>query len=294
LNGQGFEHVQDSSYGNYCSSTSYVDDHQNFIWMLNMSNGSFSPGSSSSAVHHVWPVRSGQQNYPDRTFPANVWKTGQTASYHSGDDGDLQYGVAWPGPRFIDHSDGTVSDNLTGLMWIKDANCFSYLDVENTWITIADFNVNSGGYGCTDYTASYEDWRLSNLNELLSLIDHRSTSYSTPSLPAYHPFINIINRWFRSSNTSAEQDNSYNKWGVDINTGFPYDNYGESSLVDFWLVRGGVHQDGSVNLSDAVTALQIVAGIVPTDAMDIGADVNGDGKIGIEEAIYYLKEAAGF
>ena len=41
----------------------------------------------------------------------------------TGQDGELQAGVAWPEPRFIDNRDGTVTDNLTGLMWLKDAGC---------------------------------------------------------------------------------------------------------------------------------------------------------------------------
>ena len=31
----------------------------------------------------------------------------------------------WPSPRFIDNLDGTVTDDLTGLMWLKDTNCIN-------------------------------------------------------------------------------------------------------------------------------------------------------------------------
>ncbi len=65
--------------------------------------------------------------------PAAVWRTGQTACYSSGgalvpcagtsQDGDIQAGATWPMPRFTDNSDGTVTDNLTGLTWLKNANC---------------------------------------------------------------------------------------------------------------------------------------------------------------------------
>ena len=50
-------------------------------------------------------------------------KTGQTTCYATGDDGDLEKGVAWPNPRFTDNGNGTVTDNLTGLIWLKNANC---------------------------------------------------------------------------------------------------------------------------------------------------------------------------
>ena len=66
-------------------------------------------------------------------LPARVPKTGQTQCYDAsaaidcagtGQDGAFQKGVAWPNPRFTDNSNGTVTDNLTGLIWLKNANCF--------------------------------------------------------------------------------------------------------------------------------------------------------------------------
>ena len=59
-------------------------------------------------------------------YPAMLPKTGQTTSYAAGDDGALQKGVAWPNPRFTDNGNGTVTDNLTGLIWLKNANCFGH------------------------------------------------------------------------------------------------------------------------------------------------------------------------
>jgi hypothetical protein len=85
-------------------------------------------------------------------------KTGQTTCYDSdgnviscegtGQDGDIRAGVAWPTPRFTDNRDGTMSDNLTGLMWLKDADCFGSRDWENALRKVKDFNVNPGNYAC--------------------------------------------------------------------------------------------------------------------------------------------------
>jgi len=58
----------------------------------------------------------------EKAIPTQVPKTGQTTKYSDGDDGDLQKCVAWPDPRFTDNGDGTVTDNLTGLIWLKEAN----------------------------------------------------------------------------------------------------------------------------------------------------------------------------
>jgi hypothetical protein len=76
---------------------------------------------------------------PNASFAGTVAlpETGQTTCYDTegdvipcagtGQDGDIQAGVAWPDPRFRDNGDGTVTDNLTGLMWLKDARLFRRL-----------------------------------------------------------------------------------------------------------------------------------------------------------------------
>src|SRR4030042_1414657 len=56
---------------------------------------------------------------------APVPKTGQTNPYGlTGTDGALQKGVAWPTPRFTDNLNGTVTDKLTGLIWMTTGNAF--------------------------------------------------------------------------------------------------------------------------------------------------------------------------
>ena len=54
--------------------------------------------------------------------PPPLSKTGQATSWGAGDDGDLEGGVAWPNPRFADNGDGTITDNLTGLIWLNFFN----------------------------------------------------------------------------------------------------------------------------------------------------------------------------
>jgi hypothetical protein len=54
---------------------------------------------------------------------AQVAQTGQSTSFAEGDDGDIQAGVSFPTPRFKDNKNGTVTDKLTGLIWLKDASC---------------------------------------------------------------------------------------------------------------------------------------------------------------------------
>ena len=109
---------------------------------------------------------------------AKVEKTGQITSYSNtgGEDGDLKKGVAWPKPRFVDNGNGAVTDRLTKLIWLKNANAF---DVR-TWVqALSDANtLASGSHGLTDGSKA-GDWRLPNVKELQSLIDF---AYYGPAL----------------------------------------------------------------------------------------------------------------
>ena len=109
---------------------------------------------------------------------APVEKTGQITSYSAtgGEDWDLKKGVKWPNPRFTDKGNGTVTDNLTRLIWLKNANAFGL----RTWEqALSDANtLASGSAGLTDGSKA-GDWRLPNVKELHSLIDF---AYYGPAL----------------------------------------------------------------------------------------------------------------
>jgi hypothetical protein len=128
---------------------------------------------------------------------ARVEVTGQTTSYASGDDGDIQAGVPFPRVRFRDKGDGTVVDRLTGLIWLKDTNCFgplSWLDALQAANTLAASSCH-----LTDGSAA-GDWRLPNIKELQSLVDF---SQLFPALPPGHPFLNVQSDGYWSSTTDA-------------------------------------------------------------------------------------------
>ncbi len=57
------------------------------------------------------------------------------------------------------------------------------------------------------------------------------------------------------------------------------------------LYPGDIDHSGTIDLRDAILALKITAGIYP-DEMFLDADISGDGKIGLQEAIYMLRVAA--
>ena len=61
-------------------------------------------------------------------------------------------------------------------------------------------------------------------------------------------------------------------------------------MITFTSPKGDVNGDELIDLTDAVTALQVMSKIGPLPALNKGADVNGDVKVGMEEIIYILQE----
>jgi len=171
--------------------------------------------------------------------PTPVPKTGQTTSYATGDDGDLERGVELVTPRFNDNGDGTVTDNQTGLIWMKDAYCF----VGRDWSeALSDCNALADGQcGLTD-GSSAEDWRLPNINELASLI-HKV--YYHPVVPNTSgtgkwtegdPFNNVQSSTYWSSTTYDHSSDL--AWYVGMSFGIvDPDNKAWGYYV--WCVRGG-------------------------------------------------------
>lgn len=155
-----------------------------------------------------------------------VPKTGQTKSYRTGDDGDLKKGTAWPVPRFTDHGKGTVTDNLTGLMWVKAPHDLDGNSDRQTWDNAIDF--------CNGLNhAGHSDWRLPNVRELQSLIDY---GRSAPVLPSGHPFTGVQSSIYWSSTTDPGHRGS--AWAVHLEYGHTGDG-AKASTSYVWPVRAG-------------------------------------------------------
>ena len=221
-----------------------------FLIMLPASNALASPcigdfncdGSVDADDVATFLVDFGRGEYNNHCDPcfaaAPVEKTGQTTSYATGDDGDLEKGVAWPNPRFTDNEDGTVTDNLTGLIWLKNANCF----LSRIW-TDALSNCNglaNGSCGLTD-GSSAENWRLPNRFELESLLDLGYYSLALPNTAGTgqwsegDPFTNVQASVYWSSSTHAF-DTDY-AWYVHMDSGLAH-NANKSFGFYVWPVRG--------------------------------------------------------
>lgn len=152
---------------------------------------------------------------PTINISATCQKTSYDANIPQNDDGALQRGVAWPSPRFTDNNDGTITDNLTGLMWLKDMNCmktnYPWFDVDETpgtgavcWEHAFDFvkGINNGTYSLCQagpQDAPYTDWRVPNINELKSLSHAAYQDETCGGSPCKNIFEWLLSQGFQSS-----------------------------------------------------------------------------------------------
>ena len=186
-------------------------------------------------------------NYPT----AAVEKTGQTECWDesgtpitctgTGHDGEYQKGSTWPSPRFTDNGDGTVTDNTTGLIWLKDADCLETIGGidrsfgELTWVNALTWcnNLSNGSCGLTDGSTA-GDWRLPNVKELFSLIDFGNVRLA---LPSGHPFLNVWDEAYWSG-TSLADPGVGQAWWVDMYYG-KIDLGSKTGVYRVWPVLGG-------------------------------------------------------
>ncbi len=180
---------------------------------------------------------------------APVAATGQTTSFDTGDldDGQLQRGVTVTGDRFTDNGDGTVTDNLTELMWLKNANCADAVNWENAFTYITELNTsqtmnsNDCFNGVTN-PADYNDWLLPNLRELQSLIDYQyknhalSNTDGTVQWTEGDPFSSVVSSWYWSSTTYVF--NTGAAWMVSLYYGSVFGT-NKPGLGYVWPVRSG-------------------------------------------------------
>jgi uncharacterized repeat protein (TIGR02543 family) len=185
-------------------------------------------GATRSTLQRIWPVRgtsttipqSGQQTCRN---PAD----GTVIACPAGADGALKEGVAWPTPRFIDNvksdltPDGTITDTLTGLTWLKKADCFGATATAQLALTAAN-TLASPACNLSDGSVAGK-WRLPNRNEMRSIIDYEQQDGAA---------------WLATQGFTNPQSGWY--WTSDSFPGFPI----------WWMVK----TEGGVWRSDTVAA----------------------------------------
>lgn len=192
--------------------------------------------------------------------------SGQVVSYQSGDDASLHAGVAWPATRFADNSDGSVTDALTGLVWLKNAGCLASSD----WTTaMAEAQqLASGACGLSDGSKAGQ-WRVPNVWEMESIIDE---SASAPALTAGNPFVNVARGgYWTSTSIFSNPTSAPYAWAIDLTSGQYIDDEVnnlnlKTNVLAVWAVKG--------TSSGAVT-LQATGYYIPYTPGDDGTTAAG-------------------
>ncbi len=149
--------------------------------------------------------------------------------------------MAWPNPRFTDNGNGTITDNLTCLIWDKDANRFG---VQNWPTALTSCNTLDETDNANLSDGSVEgDWRLPNIRELQSLVHYGVFAPALPNTAGTgkwsegDPFYNVRNVVYWSSTTFAFE--TLSAWGVDFGLGIVHTDAKYGALYTVWCVRGG-------------------------------------------------------
>ncbi len=156
--------------GIYWSSTSYFGGvlGSPAAWAIRMADGRYindgKLNSKTGATNGVWAVRGAGGGMVKLAATGYYDEPGQVVA---GDDGSVLAGVALTYPRFVDNGNGTVTDTVTGLVWLQQANCLA-----GNWADslVAVQGLASGQCGLTDGSAAGA-WRMPNRNEMQSLED---------------------------------------------------------------------------------------------------------------------------
>ena len=149
----------------------------------------------------------------------------------TGEDGDWQHGVQPLGDRFTDNGDGTVTDNVTGLMWLQDISHFRQRTWQQALDDVASFNQLPDQL--------YTDWRLPNVRELQSILDY---GQQDPAIPSGHPFLSIPidpHIWTGTTKMGVEPSPFIEAYGVDLEDGSLAGHGKADNLLYVLPVRGG-------------------------------------------------------
>ena len=224
---QNFTSVQNDVYWSSTSNAGSVS----IAWLVNMST-TLSNMSKTGWSAYLWPVTGSSEVLP-LTGAGDI--TGYTLD--SLEDGYMKKGLTWPSIRFCENSDGTVTDNMTGLMWMKNAN----MGGKKAWANAFDYidSLNSSG------TCGYTDWRLPNAREIITLSNYGTDDIITWLTGQGFTGLSGSNMDYWTSTTNA--GGSTRAWlarfaggGILIHSGVAGLSFLKTDPLYVWPVRGGV------------------------------------------------------
>ena len=134
--------------------------------------------------------------------------------------------------RFTDNNDGTVTDNKSGLIWLKKADCWNNRQTMSDAMASAQ-KLASGYCGLTDGSIAGQ-WRLPSKEDWETLIDPNAR----PALPAGHLFTGVYADNYWSSTTYRHSFLNENGLIAGLHVG-QVGGAGKSYEGLVWPVRGG-------------------------------------------------------
>jgi hypothetical protein len=203
------------SAANVAQPTFTADIDGNYVFSLIVNDGSLNSAADSVTITAEAVVISTMLALPD-TGQTTCYDTAGTviACARTGQDGEYSINPM----AYIDNGNGTVTDNVTGLIWQQSDD-----DNKRTWAA-------AGSY-CTNLTlAGSSNWRLPTTNELMSLIDY-SVPYPGPTIDSLFSGTSASASGYWSSSSHAGYPDS--AWDVT----FYYGYVGYSNKTYYGYVR---------------------------------------------------------
>jgi len=190
----------------------------------------FADGSESalSAVASALVPADAAQNCGNSN-PSPLPDTGQTQKYTTttfGEDSDYTINP----PSYTNNGNGTVTDNVTGLMWQQNSGTVSYNWYKAAGVYDATYNPTTLDVCDAQTTGGHNDWRLPTKKELTGIIDYGRYN------PSLNPVFSAVASNYWSSTTYANY--SSDAWGVDFYGG-DVSYYNKSDGYSVRCVRGG-------------------------------------------------------
>ncbi len=216
--------------------------------------------SNKETLQYIWPVRPAEKQTPRERITDQTQKPVYKKIHSMFRSSGERITVSWPAIRFADQGDGTLIDNKSGLMWLKDSHCLGRRIWSETSQGIERLNKYPHRAGCKEYTKTYEDWQLPDLTTLAELTD------GAPEAPAdwlnQQGAADVSARDYWS--TTENPLNLYYAWALNLKQGTPR-NYSKTFPLFVWPFRmteneGWVHPKPLLTVNNRKDSLTITQG----------------------------------